>query len=497
MFQNPVMLGVAVVVVLFALLSWVVSRIRRAGPNEAMIIYGRGRIRVVTGGTAVVFPWVEEAKSLSLEIMTLDVTTPEVYTLHGVPIIVDGVAQTKVEGTEEAIKTASEQFLGKTQAQVMNIALQTVEGHLRAILGTMSVEEVYSNRDAFAARVQDVAASDMANMGLKIVSFTIRDIRDQHGYLEALGKPRTAQVKRDAVIGEAEAQRDSTIKSASARQEGETARFQAEIKIAEAQRDLEMRKAEFAAQVNEKKAQADLAYDLQKFKTNQSVAKEEVQVEVVRKDMEIQVQDKEIERRTRELEAQVKRPADASRYQVEVGAEAERRRIELVAEGEAKAKQAIGVGEAEANRARGLAEADIRKAQGLAQAEVIRQQGISEAEAMTKKASAWQQYNQAAILEKVLAVLPEVAGAIAQPLSRTERIVMVNTGGAGDGIGASRITHEVATILSQLPPVVEALSGVDLQELLSRVPRIGSSAPAPAPEAPAPGAPEAPTHPAA
>jgi flotillin len=262
----------------------VARRYKKVGPNQVMVISGRkykiktpdGRseevgFRIRRGGGAFIMPLLEKIDLLGLEIMTLDITTPEVYTRPGVPIIVDGVAQVKVGGDEQSIRTASEQFLGKTPEQIKEIAIQTVEGHLRAIVGTMTVEDIYKNRDQFASSVQEVAVADLANMGLHIVSFTLKDIRDNHGYLEALGKPRTAEVKRDAIIAQAEADRDAAIKSAQARQAGEIAKFQAETQIAEAQKNFLLQKAGFDASTNEAKAQADLAYDLQRYKTNKSL----------------------------------------------------------------------------------------------------------------------------------------------------------------------------------------------------------------------------------
>src|SRR5216117_139032 len=260
----------------------VARRYKKVGPNQVMVISGRkakiktpdGRVeevgfRIRRGGGAFILPLLEKVDLLSLEIMTLDVTTPEVYTKPGVPIIVDGVAQVKVGGDEHSIRTAAEQFLGKTADQIKDIALQTVEGHLRAIIGTMTIEDIYKNRDQFASQVQEVAVGDLANMGLQIVSFTMKDVRDNHGYLEALGKPRTAEVKRDAIIAQAEADRDAAIKSAQARQAGEIAKFGAETRIAEANRDFQSKKAEYDAAVNLKRAEADLAYDIQKNKTSQ------------------------------------------------------------------------------------------------------------------------------------------------------------------------------------------------------------------------------------
>jgi flotillin len=467
----------AAAVILFLLvcfIAWAFSRYQKAGPNEALIVYGGGKYRVVVGGGTIVWPFINQHERLSLELMTLDVTVQEVYTLQGVPIVVDGVAQVKVDRNDEMIRTASERFLGKPTQAICNIALQTLEGHLRAIMGTLTVEEAYRERDEFAKRVAETAAQDLAGMGLRIDSFTIREVRDTHGYLDALGKPRTAQVKRDATIGEAEAQRDAVARSAEANRDGQKAKFAADTEIAEADRDYQMKVANYKAAVQTQKAQADLAYDLQRFTTEQQVRKEQVQVEVVEREMQTQVQEREIVRKERELMATIQKPADAKRYEVETLADAERAKREKEAAGQASAIAQVGKGEAEATRAKGLAEADIQKAQGLAKAEVIRQQGFAEAEAMMKKAAAWQNYNQAAITEKVIEVLPAVASAIAQPLTRTDKIVMINTGGdGGGGVGVSRITNDVSNVIAQLPPVLEALTGINFDELLKKLPQIG------------------------
>lgn len=466
--------GIFSVVILFIVVY--ASRYVKAGPNQVLVISGRRRamttsdgrreavgFRIRVGGGAFVWPIFERVDMLSLELMTLEVKTPEVYTEQGVPIMVDGVAQIKVQGTDLAIRNAAERFLGMSRHEIGNIALQTLEGHLRAILGTLTVEQVYKNRDMFAQRVQEVSASDLANMGLVIDSFTIRDIRDSHGYLEALGRPRIAQVKRDATVGEAEATRDATIKSALAKQEGETARFAAETRIAEAERDYQMRVAEYRASVQEKTAAADLAYDLQKFKTQQAVRVEEVQVQVIEKEKLTEVQEKEILRKEKELTATVEKPALAERARIQTLAEAEQYRLRTTA-----------AGQAEAIRATGFAEADASKAKGLAEAEIIKAQGFAEAEAMTKKADAWRQYNEAAIAQMFIDKLPEVASAVSSPLAKTERIVVISSGGDGQvGAGASRITRDVTEVISQLPAVIEALTGVKLQDMLERIPEIG------------------------
>jgi len=471
----------------------------KVGPNEVLVVSGRAKkvidadgvarrvgYRQVQGGGTFVWPVIERYDILSLELLTLEPRCENVYTVHGVPITLNGVAQVKVKGDDISIATAAEQILSKGTSEVHRIALETLEGHLRAIVGAMTVEDIYKNRDAFAQRVQDVAAGDMANMGLLIVSFTIKEIGDPVGYLEALGQPRIAEVQRDATIARAEANRDSTIKSAQANQAGQEATFDAETHIAESKRDYEMKAADYQASVNQRKAESDLAYDLQKHKSNQAVRREEVQVEVIAKEMQIDVQSKEIERKARELEATVARPADAERYRVKTLAEAEQFKLQTEATGRADAaksegfasaeiRQKQGFAEADVKKAQGLAGAEANKAQGLAEADVIKAQGTSEAEAMRKKAESWQEYNEAAIVQILLERLPEIASAISAPLAKMDRIVVINNGGEG-GAGASKITRDVTDIIAQVPAVVEALTGMDIGELASKLPSLGKKA---------------------
>lgn len=482
--SNVIIGVVSVFVVFFVFLGIWASRYTKVGPNEVLVISGRKRTvtdpdgkprevgyRIVKGGGVFVWPVFEKVDVLKLELMTIDVVTPEVYTSRGVPVKVDGVAQIKVKGDDISIATSAEQFLSKGTAEIMNIATQTLEGHLRAILGTMTVEDIYQNRDAFASKVQEVAAGDMANMGLGIVSFTIRDIRDNQGYLDALGKPRIAQVKRDAQIAQAEADRDAMIKSSQATQAGQEAKFQADTKIAEAQRDYQSNVAQYQAAVNQKKAEADLAYDLQKFKTGQLVKAEEVQVAIIEKQKQIELQQQEILRKQRELEALVQKPADAERYKVETLANARKFQLETEAAGAASATKAAGFATADVAKATGLAEADANKARGLAEAAIIEAQGRANAEAMRLKAESFKQYNEAAVIEMIVRVLPEVAGRVSEPLSKTEKIVIINSGN-GPGGGASKLTGDVTQILAQLPPVVESLTGIKFEKLLEQVPAL-------------------------
>ncbi|HXJ72973.1 MAG TPA: flotillin domain-containing protein, partial [Candidatus Dormibacteraeota bacterium] len=302
-------------------------------------------------------------------------------------------------------------------------------------------------------------------------SFTIRDIKNGQGYLEALGKPRIAQIKRDAQIAQAEADRDAMIRSSQAQQAGQEAKYLADAKIAEAQRDYQINVASYQAAVNLKKAEADLAYDLQKYKTGQLVKAEEIQVSIVEKQKQIELQQQEILRKQRELEALVQKPADAERYKLETLANAKKFQLEAEASGAAAAARQTGFANAEVTKATGLAEAEAQKAKGLAEAAIIQAQGKAQAEAMSQKAESFKQYNEAAVIEMLVRVLPEVAGRISEPLSKTERMVIINSGD-GPGGGASKVTGDITRIISQLPPVLESLTGVSFEKLLEQVPAL-------------------------
>lgn len=474
--------GIVIALLLFGV--FIASRYRKVGPNHVLVISGfkakyrmpdgsigqRG-FRIIRGGGTFVWPVFEKIDILSLEVMTLEVQTPEVYTVAGVPVIVDGVAQIKVRGDDTSIHTAAEQFLSFGKQEIARVAHQTIEGHLRAVLGTLSVEEIYKEREKFAQKVQEIAAGDLANMGLQIVSFVMKNITDNQGYLDALGKPRTAQVKRDAIIGQAEADRDATIRSAEANREGQIARYAAETRIAEADRDYRMKVQEYQASVNQRKAEADLAYDIQKFKTGQTVKQEEVQVEVVAKEKQIEVQEREIKRRELELDATIRKPAEAEQYKVKTLADAERFKLETEANGRAAARKAEGFAAADVTARTGDAEAQAIKARGLASADVIRAEGLAEAEANRKKAEAWQYYNEAAIAQLLIENLPSLAREIAAPLTKTDKITIVSMGGEGQhGTGAAKVTQDVGQVVAGLPPIIESLTGLKIEELLKRIP---------------------------
>lgn len=421
--------------VLFVLVAVYATRVRKVGPNEVLVISGRKRrnpetgeiepYRVVKGGRAFIWPVLERVDTLSLELMTIEVATDDVYTIQGVAITLEGVAQIKIASDDVSIRTAAERFLSKTREEIINVAHETLAGHLRAIVGTLTVEQIYRERDVFAQSVQDVSASDLANMGLGIDTFVIKDVRDKEGYLEALGRPRIAEVKRDATVAEQIAR----------------------TREAEAQRDYELQKAEYDSEVARKRAEANLAGTLQENITNQLVRAEQVQIEVVEKKKQIEVQEQETLRRERELEATVRKPAEARQYEIQTLAEAQKYEI----------------------RARAEAEAEAIRIKGEAEAAAIRARGLAEAEAMRQKAAAWEHYTQAALIQQIIDRLPEVASAVSAPLSQTDRIVVISNGD-GAGAGASKISGDIASIISQVPATVEALTGMNLIDALGRVP---------------------------
>ncbi|MBN1318625.1 MAG: hypothetical protein JXA42_24300 [Anaerolineales bacterium] len=467
---------VIVVIVLFGAIIALSSRLKKVGPNQVLIISGRGeksldpktgekikrQYRIVTGGSAFIWPVFERVDVLSLELITIEVRTEEVYTVKGVPVTVDGVAQMKIGSDNVSIATAAERFLSKNQQEIHNVAHETLAGHLRAMLGMLTVEEIYRERDKFAQQVQETSGPDMANMGLVIDSFVIKNIQDDQGYLDALGRPRTAEVKRDATIGEAEAARDATVRSAVARQEGETAKFKAETRIAESRKNYMVEKAAFDQEVNRQEVIAEMERNLQEKKSQQQVTAEEVQIQVIEKKKQIEVQEQEALRMEKELLGTVSKPAEAEQYRIETLSNAKKYQLTTEATGEAEASRQIGSGDADAQKARGLAQADI-----------IRAQGFAEAEAMEKKAAAWQQYNQAAIIQQLVEALPKIAEAIALPLAQTDRMVIINSGESGGG--ASKLTADINQVIAQVPATLEALTGVDLMKALKELPGIANS----------------------
>merc|ERR1712198_701197 len=323
------------------------------------------------------------------------------------------------------LEKAAEQFGGKHPDEIQRICLETMEGHQRAIMGNMTVEEIYRERKVFSENVFKQASKNLYEMGIQVISYTIKDIRDDVGYLASLGKAQTAQVQKDAKIGEAEANRDAGIAEAKAEEQRMEAKLKNDTEIAESKRDFELKKATYDTEFNTAKAEAEMAYKLRGAKVRARIKEEEMQVKVVERQQNIAIQEQEILRREKELESKVKKPAEAHKFQLEKIAEAERMRIVLEAEAEAEAEQ------------------------------------------MNKKAEAFKEYKEAAMIDMMLKVLPQVAAEVAGPITKVNKITMVAT---GDGpVGANRVTGEVLDIMGSLPDTVKKMTGVDITSTMVKV----------------------------
>ena len=474
-----VALAVGLALVVLFLFGVMARLYRKVGPNQALIVYGFGGTRIVRGAGAVVLPLVQSWDGLSLELMSFDVAPQQnLYTKQGVAVTVEAVAQIKVKSDPESILTAAEQFLRKAPEEREGLIRLVMEGHLRGIVGQLTVEQIVKEPEMVAERMRANVAGDMNKMGLEVVSFTIREVKDKNDYIANMGRPDIARVKRDADIAAAELERDTAIRQAETMREAAVARAEADrerviaemaskARQAEAERDLSLKKAEFDQATKTAQAQADKAYDIQANVMQQQVVAEQVRVERIQREEQIKVQEAEVQRRERELEATVLKPAEAERRRIEVLAGAEQQRRELEAKGQAGA-----------TRSQGTAQAEITRVQGQAEADIIRAKGESEAAAMTVRAAAFHEYNQAAVLDKLLAGLPEVARAFAEPLSKVDKITIVSTGADGrSGMGASQITEDLTKMIAQAPALFEALTGLKVADLMARLPGIAEPMP--------------------
>src|SRR3569833_505310 len=466
--QVLVIAGVAILAVVFIIVMS--ARLyRKAGPNEALIVYGfRGAPRVIKGGGTVVLPMVELCRGLSLELMSFDVApTQDLYTRQGVAVTEEAVAQIKVKSDPESILTAAEQFLTKAPQEREGLIRLVMEGHLRGIIGQLAVEEIVKQPEMVGERMRSTCADDLSKMGLDVISFTIKEVRDKNEYITNMGRPDIVRIRRDADVAAAEADCDTAIKRAEAAREAAVAKAQADqervlaetlsqAKQAEAQRDLDVKKAEYLQLVKKQQAQADKAYEIQTNVMQQQVRAEEVTIRQIEKEHEKKIQEAEILRRDRELTSTVSKSAEYERQRIETLATAERQRRIMEAEGMAAA---------------------IR-AQGEAEAEIILKKGEAEAKAMNVKAEAYQEYNQAAIADKLISMLPEVVKSLASPLANVDKITIVSTG-ANESTGMHQITGDHTKVAAQIPALFETLSGMPLNDLLSRVRTIGEKTPKP------------------
>lgn len=499
----------ALVIALLIALALLSKNYIKVSPNQAAIISGRSRklsdgttvgYRQVRGAATLVWPFLEKVEYLDLNVITVPLATSRAYTVQGVPVSVKAVANVKIKGDDQSLRSAAERFLGMPQEQFHRLVFQTLEGHLRAILGTLTVEEINNDRQSFALKLTTEAAGDLEKMGIGLDALTIQEISDEEGYLDALGKRRTAEVKRDAEIGQAEANRDSKIKASLALQEGEKVRLETEAQIAQSNRETEIQKAQVAAEIQKERAKANQAGPLAEAKAQQEVVAEEVRIERIRTQEQIAVQEQEVLRKEKELEATVVKQAEADRRaavlraqglqeaaileaegrkQAQIAqAEAEAQKLQKEGAGRASAIEAEGRAEAEKIRALGLAEAEKLQAQGLAEAKAIEAQGLAEAAAIKEKAAAWREFNDAARLQTILEKLPSIIEAsapvfqaVAEPLGKIDKVVMIDQGGSngnGHTSGINRFAQTAPTMIFSLLQQLQAM-GLSVPEVMAQL----------------------------
>jgi flotillin len=449
--------GLSLLALIF-ILGMLARMYRKAGPHEALIVYGFRGPRVIKGHGTVIFPMVESCRELSLELMSFDVAPQQdLYTCQGVAVTVEAVAQIKVRSDQASILTAAEQFLTKAPQEREALIRLVMEGHLRGIIGQLTVEQIVKEPEMVGDRMRSTCADDMSKMGLEVISFTIKEVRDKNEYIANMGRPDVARIKRDADVATAEADRDTAIRRANAQREAAVAKAQADqdrviaetasqARQSEAQRDLDIKKAQYAEQSRRQQAQADKAYELQTNIMQQQVTAEQVKVQQVEKEGQIKVQEAEIARHEKELIATVLKGAEIEKQRIQNLAEAEKARLTTEAEGHASA---------------------IRT-QGEAEASIIFQKGEAEAKAMNVKAEAYQEWNQAAVVDKLLTNMADVVRAMAEPLAKVDKITIVSTGENG-AAGVNKITGDMTKIAAQVPALFEALSGMDIKQLMANV----------------------------
>ena len=456
---------IALIALTVVIVAFAASRYKVAKPNEALVIAGKkgspGGIKVVVGGGAIVYPLINVAKRLSLEVRSITVGLDGAVTTQGVPVSVEGIVNVKIADDEDALRQAAQRFLD-SQAAIAEIVRNVMEGSLRTIIGQLTVEQLIRDREVFAARVQDVANSDLQGTGLAIDVFTIQSIDDTEGYIINLGRKAAAEVRRNAEIAEAEAERE-------AREKQETARQQ----ILEAEKVTQLKEQSVRHAVAAEQARADQAGPLAEAESKREVVVTETEVaELVAK------------RRDKELDSEIRRQADAQRYAEEQGAEA--RKYASVADADAAAQARRLRAEADADAVRFTAQADKDKRlleaeaeranleaiaagtafeereTGNAKADAVRAVGEAEADAMRKKADAYKEYENAAVLELLVSRLPEVARAIAEPIGQVDKITII------DSEGASKLTRTTANTMEQLDAVLSSFTGSSLNELVGR-----------------------------
>lgn len=469
--HEPILIAIGIVLAIFLPIVIYAARYKKVPPDKAMVVYGRafegGRgYRVYSGGGKWIRPITEAYEFLPLDVRTQDVVVTDIVTdvtKSGAKLNIKAVAQVRISDDPDTLRTAASQLLHKRDEQINEIALKTLEGHVRGICATLTIEQINSERDAVATQVQGLAANDLKNIGLEIRSFVIKEIEDAMGYLDALGVKRTEEVKRDARVGKANANREATIAEAIAAQQAEKANADAEAQVALYHRDRDVTKQKAETEVEMQRANKEISFDLQMATRQQELVVEQKKIDIRAKEQEVLVQQQEVRRREQEQAAEQVVPAKAKADALAAEADGERRRLIAIAEGEKERLSRVAMGEAERIRQEGTAQADIIRLKGEAEAYAIKATGLAEAEAMTAKAQAWEMYGRAAITQLIVEKLPEIVGNAARSLESTQKLIIMGER------GPSQLVSSVVDIAAQAPALVKALTGMELSDLAGKL----------------------------
>ncbi|MCK5024784.1 MAG: hypothetical protein KAR56_04120 [Thermoplasmata archaeon] len=460
--MNELIAILLIVGAIMAIIITYASRYKKVPPDKAMVVYGRKMsskrkrgYQVISGGGKFIYPIVESYEFLPLDVRTLDVHVRDIVTdvvSSGAKVNVKCVTQVKISSDTASLHTAAEHLLHKSDHEINEIAMKTLEGHVRGVCATMTIEEINSDRDKISLKIQNMAAKDLMNMGIEIRSFVVKDLEDEHGYLDALGIKRTEEVKRTARIGKAVANREATIQEAKAAQEGEQANAEAEGQVAIYHRDRDITRQKAEAEVEKERANREISFAIQDARRKQELIVEERTIDIRDKEKRVEVQRQEVLRKEQEQAAMLYVPAKAAADAKVAEADGERQRLALVA-----------AGTAEKIRMEGKAEADVIRMMGEAEGDAIRAKGLAEAEAMEKKALAWEMYGKAAVTQLIVEQLPAIVGEAARPLENTEKIIIMGEG------GPSKLVGSVVDIAAQAPALVKSLTGLEIGELATKV----------------------------
>lgn len=461
------LVGVAVLIVLLFVIGYL-----KAPPDTAYIISGLGKMRILIGKAGWRVPFFERVDKLSLRVMQVDVKTSEaVPTNEFINVTVDGVANIKISSDPLLLQKAGQSLLGMRQPELISLVTQVLEGNMREIVGSVGLKEMVQDRQGVAKKITENVVPDMEKLGIEVVNFNIQNFKDAAGTIENMGIDNVEQIRKNAQIAKANAQRDIAIATANAQQEANAVRVEAEKKIAEQDAALAVQQADMKVRADTKKAEADAAYSIQQENQRKIIEIAKTNADIARREKEAELKDKEIAIKERELDANVKKQADALKYQSEKQAEADL--IKRQKEAEAQKYEALQAAEAKKAEAEALRFAMEQEAEG------IRAKGLAEAEAIEKKAEAQKKMGEASVLEMYLNALPEVVKNAATPLSRTDKIVMY-----GDG-NSTKVVRDVMSSANQIVEGMKESTGIDLAALIAGF--AGGKIAAKKPDAPADG----------